>query len=83
MKCFVCGSEMRLPLVEPHDELVRPGFEYRTFRCESCEVTPNDDLSSIPGRRSIRQPSEGSDVKTFYDQARLTRQALGRTTSPH
>ena len=39
MKCFVCGSEMRLTLVEPHDEVTRPGFEYRTFRCESCGDT--------------------------------------------
>ena len=39
MKCFVCGGEMRLTLVEPHDEVTRPGFEYRTFRCESCGDT--------------------------------------------
>jgi hypothetical protein len=39
MKCFVCGNEMRLTLVEPHDEVARPGFEYRTFRCESCGDT--------------------------------------------
>jgi hypothetical protein len=36
MKCFVCASDMRLTLVEPHDALAKPGFEYRTFRCESC-----------------------------------------------
>jgi hypothetical protein len=30
---------MRLTLVEPHDEVTRPGFEYRTFRCESCGDT--------------------------------------------
>jgi hypothetical protein len=36
MKCFVCGGDMRLTLVEPQDALARPGFEYRTFRCERC-----------------------------------------------
>jgi hypothetical protein len=36
MKCFVCASEMRLALVEPHGEIAKPGFEYRTFRCEAC-----------------------------------------------
>ena len=39
MKCSVCGSEMRLTLVEPRDEVARPGFEYRTFQCESCGDT--------------------------------------------
>jgi hypothetical protein len=39
MKCFECGGEMRLTLVEPHDALAKPGFEYRTFRCESCGDT--------------------------------------------
>jgi len=36
MKCFVCGEEMRLTLVEPHDQVTMRGFEYRTFQCESC-----------------------------------------------
>jgi hypothetical protein len=39
MKCFVCGSDMRLTMVEPHDAVARPGFEYRTFQCESCGDT--------------------------------------------
>jgi hypothetical protein len=39
MKCFECGGDMRLTLVEPHDVLATPGFEYRTFRCESCGDT--------------------------------------------
>ena len=26
MKCFVCSSEMRLTLVEPHEEVTRPGW---------------------------------------------------------
>jgi hypothetical protein len=39
MKCFVCGSEMRLTMVEPHDEVTRPGFEFRTFQCQSCGDT--------------------------------------------
>jgi hypothetical protein len=38
MKCLVCGSEMRLTLVESH-EVTKPGFEYRTFQCESCGET--------------------------------------------
>jgi hypothetical protein len=36
MRCFVCGGEMRLTIIEPHDEVTRPGFEYRTFECEHC-----------------------------------------------
>jgi hypothetical protein len=51
MKCFVCGSEMRLKMVEPHDELIRPGFEYRTFQCENCGDTERrfvfDPLASL------------------------------------
>jgi hypothetical protein len=39
MKCFVCGNDMRLTMVEPHDAVARPGFEYRTFQCESCGDT--------------------------------------------
>jgi hypothetical protein len=39
MKCFGCGEEMRLTLVEPHDEITMRGFEFRTFRCESCGDT--------------------------------------------
>jgi hypothetical protein len=30
---------MRLTMVEPHDAVARPGFEYRTFQCESCGDT--------------------------------------------
>jgi hypothetical protein len=36
MNCLVCGNQMRLALVEPHDEVRMPGFEYRTFQCERC-----------------------------------------------
>jgi hypothetical protein len=36
MNCLVCGNQMRLTMVEPHDEVTRPGFEYRTFECEGC-----------------------------------------------
>src|SRR6202035_965634 len=36
MNCLVCGNQMRLALVEPHDEVTMPGFEYRTFHCERC-----------------------------------------------
>src|SRR5579863_9506410 len=56
MKCFVCGSEMRLTLVEPHDEVTRPGFEYRTFRCESCGDTE---------RRFVFDPRAAVDVATL------------------
>jgi hypothetical protein len=39
MKCFVCGEDMRLMRVEPHEEVAMHGFEYRTFRCEACGET--------------------------------------------
>jgi hypothetical protein len=39
MKCLVCGDDMRLTLVEPHDEASMRGFEYRTFRCQRCGDT--------------------------------------------
>jgi hypothetical protein len=56
MKCVVCGDEMRLTAVEPHHEVAMPGFEYRTFQCESCgdterrfvfDLRASLDLSSI------------------------------------
>ena len=66
MKCFDCGGEMHLLKVEPHDKITMLGFEYRTFRCESCGDTERRfvfdprtslDLASIgaswPGCRLI------------------------------
>ena len=56
MNCLVCGSQMRLAMVEPHDEVTMPGFEYRTFQCERCgdrerrfvfDPRPSVDSSSI------------------------------------
>ena len=56
MNCLVCGNQMRLALVEPHDEVTMPGFEYRTFQCERCgdrerrfvfDPRPSVDRSSL------------------------------------
>jgi hypothetical protein len=51
MKCFLCGGDMRLKMAEPHGELTRSGFEYRTFQCESCGDTERrfvfDPLASL------------------------------------
>jgi hypothetical protein len=56
MNCLVCGSQMRLAMVEPHDEVRMAGFEYRTFQCERCgdrerrfvfDPRPSLDPSSI------------------------------------
>ena len=53
MKCFGCGEEMRLTLVEPHDEITMRGFEFRTFRCESCGDTE---------RRFVFDPQASGDL---------------------
>ena len=55
MKCFVCGVEMRLTRVEPHDSSAAKGFEYRTFRCDSC-----GDLE----RRFVFDPRASIDLAT-------------------
>jgi hypothetical protein len=36
MKCFVCGSEMRLNPIAGEESVSVSGFEHRTFRCPSC-----------------------------------------------
>jgi hypothetical protein len=56
MKCFSCGEEMRLTLVEPHDEVTMHGFEYRTFRCDSCGDTE---------RRFVFDPRASLDLSSI------------------
>jgi hypothetical protein len=56
MKCFVCGEEMRLALVEPHNEATMRGFEYRTFLCESCGDTE---------RRFVFDPRTSLDLSSI------------------
>jgi hypothetical protein len=36
MKCFVCGSEMRLDPIAGEESVSVSGFEHRSFRCSSC-----------------------------------------------
>src|SRR5262245_50972454 len=36
MKCFVCGSEMRLDQIGGEENVSVSGFEHRTFRCSVC-----------------------------------------------
>jgi hypothetical protein len=55
MKCFACGEEMRLTMVEPHDELTR-GFEFRTFQCERCGDTE---------RRFVFDPQASLDLPSL------------------
>jgi hypothetical protein len=56
MKCFTCGEDMRLALVEPHDEVTMRGFEYRTFRCECCGDTE---------RRFVFDPRASLDLSSI------------------
>jgi hypothetical protein len=62
MNCLVCGNQMRLTMVEPHDEASMRGFEYRTFQCEHCgdrerqfvfdRRAPVDPASIAPANRA-------------------------------
>jgi hypothetical protein len=36
MKCLVCGGEMHVMMVEPHDSAGMRGFEHRTLQCNDC-----------------------------------------------
>jgi hypothetical protein len=56
MKCVLCGGEMRLIKIEPHDEAVVRGFAYRTFRCETCGDTE---------RRFVFDPREALDCSSI------------------
>jgi hypothetical protein len=50
MRCFVCGEQMRVVLVEPH-VVDMQGFELRTFQCVGCgdtEKRPVFDSSQLP-----------------------------------
>jgi hypothetical protein len=50
MRCFVCGEEMRVVMVEPH-VIDMAGFELRTFQCVGC-----GDVEKRPVFDSTRPP---------------------------
>jgi hypothetical protein len=50
MRCFVCGEEMRVVMVEPH-VIDMEGFELRTFQCVGC-----GDVEKRPVFDSTRPP---------------------------
>jgi hypothetical protein len=52
MRCFVCGEQMRVVLVEPH-VVDMQGFELRTFQCVGC-----GDTEKRPVFDSSRSPRE-------------------------
>jgi hypothetical protein len=76
MRCFVCGEQMRVVLVEPH-AVDMQGFELRTFQCVGCGDTekrpvfdstrlPREVLSKIvPPPPSTNAPVVNSRVKTI------------------
>ncbi len=39
MRCMACGEEMRVVVIEPHDTITVPGFQYHTFECPACRDT--------------------------------------------
>jgi hypothetical protein len=51
MRCFICGEQMRVVMVEPHVIDMR-GFELRTFQCIGCGDTEKhpvfDSTRSLP-----------------------------------
>jgi hypothetical protein len=52
MKCFICGEQMRVVMVEPH-VVDMQGFELRTFQCVGC-----GDTEKRPVFDSSRSPRE-------------------------
>jgi hypothetical protein len=72
MRCFVCGEEMRVVMVEPH-VIDMEGFELRTFQCVGCgdvEKRPVFDSTRpprVPGPDATAPPQGGQGGPPMLD----------------